>query len=165
MKGKATSARESDVRPGRIGEILSVNVSRKRGQIKAPVSEAELVAGKGLVGDGHLGFAHRQVSLLMNESVEEQKTRIGDRIDIDLGPGAFAENLTTRGIDLTNLAIGDVLAVGEGIRLRVSQIGKECHTDCAVYQLTGECIMPTLGIFCEVLEGGTIRTGDRIERL
>jgi molybdopterin adenylyltransferase len=165
MKARATPEGKASDKPGRTGKVLSVNVSRKKGQVKTPVPSAKLVAGGGIEGDAHLGFAHRQVSLLMNESVEEQRKRIGERSDIELGPGAFAENLTTQRIDLGGLGIGDILLVGERIRLRVSQIGKECHTHCAVYHLTGECIMPTLGIFCEVLEGGTVRPGDRIERL
>ena len=78
--------------------------------------------------------------------------------------GAFAENLTTRDIDLPGLEIGDELLIGGRILLRVTQIGKECHTKCAVYNLTGDCIMPTRGIFCEVLDGGTVRVGDSIEK-
>ena len=148
----------------RAGAIVSVNTSRKKGQVKIPVPSAELVAGQGIIGDAHLGFAHRQVSLLMIEDIEEQAARLGAGSSVPLGPGAFAENLTTRGIDLGALAVGDGLVVGEGIRLRVSQIGKECHTKCAVFHLTGDCIMPIRGIFCEVLAGGTVRAGDVLEK-
>jgi MOSC domain-containing protein YiiM len=146
------------------GTIVSVNTSRKKGQVKTPAAAAELVAGKGIAGDAHLGFAHRQVSLLMIEDIEVQRSRLEAGSSVPLGPGAFAENLTTRGIDLGALAVGDELAVGNGIRMRVSQIGKECHTKCAVFRLTGDCIMPVRGIFCEVLEGGTVRAGDAIEK-
>ena len=146
------------------GTIVSVNTSRKKGQIKTPVPSAELVAGKGIAGDAHLGFAHRQVSLLMIEDIEDQISRLAAGSFIPLGPGAFAENLTTRGIDLGALSIGDELVVGTGVRMRVSQIGKECHTKCAVFHVTGDCIMPVRGIFCEVLEGGTVRAGDAIEK-
>jgi MOSC domain-containing protein YiiM len=146
------------------GTIVSVNASRKKGQVKTPIRSAELVAGKGIAGDAHLGFAHRQVSLLMIEDIEEQRSRLAAGSSIPLGPGAFAENLTTRGIDLGALGIGDELAVGDGVRMRVSQIGKECHTKCAVFHLTGDCIMPIRGIFCEVLAGGTVRAGDAIEK-
>jgi MOSC domain-containing protein YiiM len=148
----------------RAGTIVSVNTSRKKGQVKAPVPSAELVAGKGIAGDAHLGFAHRQVSLLMNEDIEEQRSRLAAGSAVPLGPGAFAENLTTRGIDLGGLAVGDELLVADGVRLRVSQIGKECHTKCAVFHITGDCIMPVRGIFCEVLAGGTVRPGDVIEK-
>ena len=146
------------------GTIVSVNTSRKKGQIKTPVPSAELVAGKGIAGDAHLGFAHRQVSLLMIEDIEEQRSRLAAGSAIPLGPGAFAENLTTQGIDLGALGIGDEVAVGDAIRMRVSQIGKECHTKCAVFHVTGDCIMPIRGIFCEVLAGGTVRAGDVIEK-
>jgi len=148
----------------RAGTIVSVNTSRKKGQVKTPVPSAELVAGKGIDGDAHLGFAHRQVSLLMIEDIEEQRSRLAAGTSVPLGPGAFAENLTTRGIDLGALGIGDELLVGDGVRMRVSQIGKECHAKCAVFHLTGDCIMPVRGIFCEVLTGGMVRAGDAIEK-
>ncbi len=146
------------------GTIVSVNTSRKKGQVKIPVPAAELVAGQGIEGDAHLGFAHRQVSLLMIEDIEAQKDRLGASPAVPLGPGAFAENLTTRGIDLGGLAIGDELVIGKRIRLRVSQIGKECHAKCAVFHITGDCIMPVRGIFCEVLAGGTVTAGDVLEK-
>ena len=146
------------------GTIASINVSRKKGQIKTPVPSVELVAGEGLEGDAHRGFGHRQVSLLMKESIEAQKRKLGDSPSIELGPGAFAENLTTEGLDLGSVEIGDEFLVDGRVRLRITQIGKECHTHCAVYHLTGDCIMPALGIFCEVVEGGTVKVGDAIER-
>lgn len=152
-------------KPGKSGTIASLNVSLKKGQIKTPVSEVGVVAGEGLQGDAHKGFEHRQVSLLMIESIEEQRDRLGERAKGIIEPGAFAENITTQGLDLLSVKVGDELAAGEGVRLRVTQIGKECHTHCAVYHLTGDCIMPILGIFCEVVEGGTLRIGDRIEKL
>lgn len=146
------------------GVVVSVNTSRKKGQVKTPVPSAELVAGQGVTGDAHLGFAHRQVSLLMIEDIEAQRSRLGAEAAAALGPGAFAENLTTRGIDLGALKIGDELVVGDGIRMRVSQVGKECHTKCAVFHLSGDCIMPAKGIFCEVLEGGRVAAGDVLEK-
>jgi len=149
---------------GRTGTVVSVNASPKKGQVKAPVPSAELVAGEGLEGDAHRGFAHRQVSLLMIEDIEAQGARPGVSSSVPLGPGAFAENLTTRGIDLGALKLGDELVVGKSVRLRVSQIGKECHAKCAVFHLTGDCIMPVRGIFCEVLAGGTVASGDVIEK-
>jgi molybdopterin adenylyltransferase len=150
---------------GRAGTVVSVNTSLKKGQLKSPVGSAELRAGRGIDGDAHRDFGHRQVSLLAVEDIEAQKERLGEgAAAVPLGPGAFAENLTTQGLDLAGLAIGDELVVGGTIRLRVSQIGKECHTKCAVYHLTGDCIMPVRGIFCEVLSGGTVRPGDPIER-
>jgi len=151
---------------GGAGTVVSVNTSFKKGQITRPVDAVELRAGRGIEGDAHRDFGHRQVSLLAVEDIEAQKARLGGgEPAVPLGPGAFAENLTTRGLDLAALAIGDELAVGGAARLRVSQIGKDCHTKCAVYHLTGDCIMPTRGIFCEVLSGGTVRPGDAIEKL
>lgn len=153
---------------GASGTIVSINISRKKGQAKTPVPEAQVIAGEGIKEDAHRGFGHRQVSLLMIESIEEQAARLGSGPGTGIGPGAYAENLTTRGIDLKGLEVGSGLLIrGESgtIRLRVSQIGKECHTKCAIFKLAGDCIMPGLGIFCEVLEGGTVRAGDGIEKL
>ncbi len=149
---------------GRAGTIVSVNTSVKKGQFKRPVEAVELAAGRGIAGDAHRDFGHRQVSLLAIEDIEAQKARVGGDAAVPLGPGAFAENLTTRGLDLGALSVGDELVVGGAVRLRVTQIGKDCHTKCAVYRLTGDCIMPTRGIFCEVLSGGRVRPGDVIER-
>jgi MOSC domain-containing protein YiiM len=149
---------------GRAGTVVSVNTSVKKGQIKRPAAAVELRAGRGIEGDAHKDFGHRQVSLLAIEDIEAQKERSGAAAVVALGPGAFAENLTTRGIDLAALAIGDELVIAGAVRLRVSQIGKECHTKCAVFHITGDCIMPARGIFCEVLNGGTVRPGDSIEK-
>jgi MOSC domain-containing protein YiiM len=149
------------------GAVVSINISRKKGQAKRPVREALVIAGEGVKEDAHRGFGHRQVSLLMMESIEEQKERLGPGAGIEIGPGAYAENITTRGIDLGTLRVGDELVVrGKGgtVRLRVSQIGKECHTKCAIFKLAGDCLMPGLGIFCEVLQGGMVGVGDRIEK-
>ncbi|OGD26910.1 MAG: hypothetical protein A2Y56_12365 [Candidatus Aminicenantes bacterium RBG_13_63_10] len=151
--------------PGKAGRIVSLNISRKKGQVKTPVPEAEVIAGEGMSSDAHRAFGHRQVSLLMLEMIEEQAARIGDKGTIPIGPGAFAENLTTEGIELRGCRVGDELVVGEsGVRLKITQIGKECHTKCAVFKLVGDCIMPELGVFCEVLEGGTVKVGDTIEK-
>ncbi|MBP1766096.1 MAG: hypothetical protein H6P98_211 [Candidatus Aminicenantes bacterium] len=150
---------------GKAGRIVSINTSRKKGQVKTPVPEAEVIAGEGITGDAHRAFGHRQVSLLMLEMIEEQAARLGDKGTIPIGPGAFAENLTTKGLELRGCRVGDELVVGEsGVRLKITQIGKECHTKCAVFKLVGECIMPELGVFCEVLEGGRVRVGDAIEK-
>ena len=164
----AAGPRRADRADGASGTIVSVNISRKKGQAKIPVAEAQIIAGEGIREDAHRGFGHRQVSLLMIESIEEQRARLSGGPETGVGPGAYAENLTTRGIDLKGLEVGAGLMIkgaGGAIRLRVSQIGKECHTKCAIYKLVGDCIMPGLGIFCEVLEGGRVRAGDRIERL
>ncbi len=153
---------------GAAGTVVSVNTSLKKGQIKRPVPSAVLTAGRGIEGDAHRDFGHRQVSLLAIEDIEAQRERLGAATAaaaaVELGPGAYAENLTTRGLDLAALRVGDELVVAGTVRLRVSQIGKDCHTKCAVYHLVGDCIMPARGIFCEVLNGGPVRPGDAIER-
>lgn len=152
---------------GAAGTVVSVNTSLKKGQIKRPVPSAVLTAGRGIEGDAHRDFGHRQVSLLAIEDIEAQRQRLGAAAAaaaVELGPGAFAENLTTRGLDLAALRVGDELVVAGTARLRVSQIGKDCHAKCAVYHLVGDCIMPARGIFCEVLNGGPVRPGDAIER-
>lgn len=158
----------------RRGTIRSINIGLKKGEPKTPVAEAEIVAGEGIRGDAHRGFGHRQVSLLAFEDIEEQKRRSGGEENIqaagvEIVPGVFAENLTTQGIDLSGLRIGDELVILRGrgrtrIRLRVSQIGKECHTRCSIFRLAGDCIMPERGIFCEAVDGGIVRPGNRIEK-
>jgi MOSC domain-containing protein YiiM len=136
--------------------VLSVNVSDRTGEIKRPVASAELRAG-GVVGDAHFGLCEiRQVSLLADESADKMRA-----LGASVGAGAFAENLTTAGVDLKNLPVGTRLRIGESL-CEVSQIGKECHEGCAIKQQTGTCVMPTEGIFTRVLEGGCVRPGDAI---
>nr|HPI98938.1 MOSC domain-containing protein [Synergistales bacterium] len=131
-------------------------VSKNKGTRKSDVGKATLVPGVGLEGDAHAGFMHRQVSLLNLEDIQEAALILPE-----LGPGSFAENLTIEGFDLTSLRIGDLLEIGEAI-LEVTQIGKECHTRCEIYHKTGKCIMPEKGIFCRVLRGGEVRTGNLV---
>jgi MOSC domain-containing protein YiiM len=115
-------------------------------------------AEHGLVGDAHAGVIdRRQVSLPATESIDKMRSR-----GLELVPGDFAENLTTEGIDLHHLPIGTRLTVGDEVALEISQIGKECHTACAIRRKVGECIMPEEGVFARVITGGTIKTGDRI---
>jgi len=152
-----TGGKEDYVRPGEgTGFVVAVNVSEAKGQRKTPVSEIQLVAGVGVRNDAHAGYNHRQVSLLAQESIAKMVAR-----GLDVGPGDFAENITTRGIDLATLPLGSVLEVGEAV-LEVSQIGKECHARCAIYEQAGDCVMPREGIFARVLEGGRVAPGDRV---
>ena len=139
-------------------EIIAVCTSSEKHVQKSAVSEVSLVEEKGIEGDAHFGFGHRQVSLLADESVDKMREKGLD----DLLPGAFGENLVTRGIDLLSLDIGDILEVGEGIVLEVTQIGKECVDRCAIYYAAGDCIMPREGIFVRVVKGGCVRPGDVI---
>ena len=114
---------------------------------------------KGLEGDAHAGFAHRQVSLLAVESIAKMKAR-----GLEVAPGDFAENITTSGIDLVSLPIGTRLRLGKAL-LEVSQIGKVCHSGCSIFEQVGDCIMPREGIFARVLSGGRVSAGDSIEVL
>ena len=140
--------------------VLAVCVSENRGTPKRDVGACRLVKGKGLEGDAHAGSGHRQVSLLARESADKMRQK-----GVTINHGDFGENLTTEGIDLKNLPVGARLRAGRQAILRVTQIGKECHDHCAIYEQIGDCIMPREGIFAEVLQEGTVRTGDEIVRL
>lgn len=131
-------------------KILSLNISEKKGVQKKPVSEMELKPDHGIIGDAHAGNWHRQISLLADEDIN---TIRGKGIDIDFGD--FAENITTKGIDLSSLPVGTHLFMGDA-ELEVTQIGKECHQHCAIFHTVGDCVMPRKGIFVKVLKGGKI---------
>lgn len=139
-------------------KIVAVCTSAEKGQRKNNVGESVLIKNLGLEGDAHAGFAHRQVSLLAEESIAKMTAK-----GLDVGPGDFAENLTTTGIDLVGLPIGTRLQAGPEAILRVTQIGKECHDRCAIYYQAGDCVMPREGIFAEVLAGGKIKVGDTLD--
>lgn len=138
-------------------KVISVNVSKDKGEKKHNIGKCMLIKDMGLKDDAHAGFMHRQVSLLARESIEKIR-----KMGLDVVPGDFAENLTTEGIDLPSLPIGTKLVVGDGIVLRVTQIGKECHARCAIFQQVGDCVMPREGIFAEVLTEGEVKVGDAI---
>lgn len=116
-----------------------------------------LRADYGIVGDAHAGAWHRQVSLLATESI----ARVRDLLPA-LGDGDFAENIVTAGVDLRNAAVGDRFMLGDGAMLEVTQLGKRCHSACAIGRRTGDCIMPREGVFCRVLAGGVVTVGDPI---
>ena len=137
-------------------QVLAVCISEKKGTVKHPVPEIQLKIDHGIVGDAHAGNWHRQVSLLADESVELMRQRFPD-----IPTGACAENILTRGIALSTLPVGTKLRVGQ-VLLQVTQIGKECHADCAIRRQVGDCVMPREGIFTMVLEEGSIRPGDEI---
>lgn len=143
-----------------MGEVLAVCISEVRGIPKHPVQQIHLIPEHGIEGDAHAGNWHRQVSLLAVESVEQMQRRV----TIALRPGDFAENILTRGIDLKNLPVGTQLQLGTA-QGEVTQIGKECHADCAIRRQVGDCVMPREGIFLRVLQEGIVQAGDRIEIL
>ena len=139
-------------------QILSVNISAKKGEVKRPVPHIVLTSN-GIESDAHAGSWHRQVSLLAIESVRKFEAQSGATFAF----GDFAENITTEGYLLYTAKPGDRLRCGN-IELEVTQIGKKCHgTGCAVYQHTGACVMPKEGIFAKVVHGGTLRAGDLFE--
>ena len=140
-----------------MGEIVAVCLSEKKGVRKRDLGQAELRPRHGLVGDAHAGDWHRQVSLLAEESIAKARAK-----GLDVKPGDFGENLTTRGIDLPGLPVGARLVVSPVV-MEVTQIGKVCHNRCAIYYLAGDCIMPREGIFARVLCAGEVRTGSLIE--
>ena len=111
-----------------------------------------------MIGDAHADSStHRQVSLLAMESIDKMR-----EMGFDLGPGDFAENLTTEGLEVASLPVGTQISIGEDILLEVTQIGKECHSGCAILRQTGKCIMPKEGVFARVLRGGSVCVGDQI---
>ena len=140
-----------------MARVTSVNISEKKGTVKHPVEEARLLPHHGIVGDAHAGDWHRQISLLAEESVDKMRSLLPE-----LQPGAFAENINTRGLELKALPVGTRLRLGETV-VEVTQIGKECHSDCEIKKRTGKCVMPTEGIFAVVVKEGTVRKGDPIE--
>ena len=143
------------------GKVIAINTSDKKGMRKKPVPEARISADFGIEGDAHAsGDWHRQVSLLALESIAKMQAK-----GLDVGPGDFAENITTEGIDLPSLPIGTKLTLGDGIEGEVSQIGKVCHNRCAIYYQAGDCVMPKEGIFIKVLKGGILKEGDTIRVL
>jgi len=137
--------------------VLAVSISEKKGVKKENIPEGLLIENFGLKDDAHAGNWHRQVSLLAIESIEKIREK-----GLDVGPGDFAENITTVGIDLVNLPIGTKLKIGDSALVEVTQIGKECHDRCAIYRQTGDCVMPREGIFVKVLKGGRVKKNDPI---
>lgn len=141
----------------RAGRVVSVNLSERKTVRKTPGESGTLVLDRGFESDAHAGDWHRQVSLLAAESIESMRSK-----GLDVGAGDFAENITTEGVDLMVLPVGSVLHVGDDVVLEVSQIGKVCHTKCAIYYQAGDCVMPREGIFAVVRTAGEVRVGDTI---
>lgn len=140
------------------GIVIAVNSSDIKGVMKNPIAQGYFIEDFGLKGDAHAGTGNRQVSLLAMESIRKMMEKGLKELDA----GQFAENLTTEGILLHQLPIGTQLRIGQTIQ-QVTQIGKTCHTGCAIKQQVGECIMPREGIFTKVIVGGYVSAGDTIE--
>lgn len=139
--------------------ISAISISDRKGIRKKNIPSTNLIARFGLEGDAHGGKWHRQVSFLAEESIESMRAK-----GLDVVAGNFAENITTEGLDLPSLKVGTHIAIGES-ELVISQLGKICHTRCAIYHQAGDCVMPREGIFGVVVKGGTIRVGETIEIL
>lgn len=140
-----------------MGTVIAVCTSPAKGTQKTDVKEAVFIENFGIEGDAHAGKWHRQVSLLSYDKIQEFR-RKGARID----HGAFGENLVVDGIDFRTLPVGTILNCGDVV-LEVTQIGKECHHGCRIFQEMGECIMPREGIFARVIHGGVIKAGDQMQ--
>jgi MOSC domain-containing protein YiiM len=143
-----------------MGKVIAVCTSPDKGMRKKNVGSGKLVIDFGLEGDAHGGKWHRQVSLLAIESIDKMR-----KAGLDVGPGDFAENITTEGIDLVALPIGSKVKIGDEAIGEVTQIGKECHHGCAIRQQAGDCVMPREGIFIKVLNEGQVKVGDIIEQI
>jgi MOSC domain-containing protein YiiM len=142
-----------------MASVVAVCMSDAKGVSKLPVASAIFKVGMGLVGDAHAGGdVVREVSLLALESIAKMDG--GGRL---FKPGDFAENITTSGIDLTALPVGTRLQAGSEVTLEITQIGKKCHSGCAIFRDVGNCIMPREGVFARVITGGTIRQGDMLK--
>ena len=142
---------------GTAGKVIAVCISEKKGTQKVEMPEIRLVPDWGIEGDAHAGKWHRQVSLLALEKIDEFRSR-GASVE----NGAFGENIIIEGFDLKTIPVGTRFRIGDAL-LELTQIGKECHTHCAIYHQVGDCIMPREGVFTEVIEGGTVRAGDSVE--
>ena len=145
-----------------MAKIIAVCKSEDKGTKKEAVVEGILNEDYGLAGDAHADCCtHRQVSLLAIESIDKMR-----KLGFEVGPGDFAENLTTQGVELLSLPVGTKISIGKDVLLEVTQIGKECHSGCAIYREIGKCIMPKEGIFARVIHGGCVRAEDdiRIEK-
>ena len=144
-----------------MGKVIAVCRSDKKGISKEIIAEGLFKEEYGLTNDAHADSdTHHQVSLLARESIEKMR-----KLGFDVGPGDFAENLTTEGIDLPSLPIDTRIAVGEGVTLEITQIGKDCHTKCAIFRQIGKCVMPKEGVFARVIKGGLVKAEDVISIL
>ena len=139
-----------------MAKIITVCKSETKGTRKQDVKEGLLKEEHGLVDDAHADCCtHRQVSLLAMESIDKMRAQ-----GFDVNPGDFAENLTTEGINLASLPVGTRFSIGKQVVIEITQIGKECHSGCAIFHQVGKCIMPKEGVFARVIQGGAVSAGD-----
>lgn len=141
-----------------MGTLKAICISKIRGTQKKEIPEADILIDWGIEGDAHGGKWHRQISLLAEEQIDAFRRR-----GAEVGNGAFGENLIVEGYDLRALPVGSLLHIGSEVILELTQIGKECHSHCQIFQKMGDCIMPREGVFAQVVRGGHIRKGDLFE--
>ncbi len=146
-----------DLKSSPLGRIVAVSISERKGVKKQNIERGILVEDFGLEGDAHGGNWHRQISLLAQESIDKICAK-----GLDVTPGDFAENITTRGVALEALPVGTRLRIGSQALVEITQIGKVCHNRCAIFHQVGDCVMPREGVFARILKGGPIRPGDVI---
>ncbi len=142
-----------------MGKVISTNISEVRGVQKHNVGKVKLVEDFGIENDAHAGKWHRQVSLLSYEKIEAFRAK-----GAEVNDGAFGENIVVSGIDFKNLPVGTRFKCNDVI-LEMTQIGKECHHGCEIFQKMGDCIMPREGVFAKIIKGGEIAVGDEMEIL
>ena len=140
------------------GSVAAVCISERKGEQKHAVECVKLLPHHGIEGDAHAGDWHRQVSLLAKESAD----RMQEKLPFKLHPGDFAENILCTGLELTKLPVGTKMKIGTAL-CELTQIGKECHADCAIRKQAGDCVMPREGVFVIVLEAGEAKAGDTIK--
>jgi molybdopterin adenylyltransferase len=140
-----------------MGKITAICISEQKGTQKHYLPSAELKAEHGIIGDAHAGNWHRQISLISKEKIDDFRARGAQVKD-----GAFGENIIVEGIDFKSLPLGTRYRSGD-VLLEMTQIGKQCHAHCEIYHVMGDCIMPREGVFCRVLQGGTLHVGDTLE--
>lgn len=150
---------QNNLRSIKIGRIVAISISTKKGIPKTNVQSAKLIENFGIEGDVHAGNWHRQVSFLALESIDKMR----EKGLPNLRPGAFAENITIEFIELPQLEVGTRMKIGKEAELEITQIGKECHSKCAIFFKVGDCVMPREGIFAKVIRGGEIFIGDFIQ--
>ena len=140
-------------------KILAISTSKRKHTKKSNFGYAYIKENFGIIGDAHSSMdTHRQISLLAIESIKKMRD-----LGLNVHPGDFAENITTEGINLSTLHIGTRLVIGKEVILEITQIGKECHNHCAIYQKAGDCVMPKEGIFARVIKGGNVKIEDKIK--
>jgi MOSC domain-containing protein YiiM len=144
-----------------MAKVIAVCRSDTKGVPKNDIRRGFFKKDFGLIDDAHAECgSHRQTSLLDMSSIEKMR-----QLGLKIKPGDFAENITTEGIELISLPIGTKLRIGDEVVAEITQIGKECHTGCAIFRNVGKCIMPKEGVFARILKEGYIQTGDTIEKI